>query len=88
MSDFRCWMPAYGETSDEARAVVAIDAWHAAKEFAEWADNDSGAEMSQNGLRPGHDGYIIHVIASDGRETKWRVWPEAEVRWYAGTVGP
>ena len=49
---------------------------------------ESTAEMSQSGLRPGHDGYVVHVLSPDNVETKWRVWPEAEVRWYAGTVAP
>lgn len=80
---YRCWMPDYGETSDDAREVVAFDPWAAVKAYAKWADENAGGEMAQNGLRPSHAGYIVRCLASDNTETVWRIWPEAEVRWYA-----
>jgi hypothetical protein len=80
-------MPSCGETSDDAREVHAFDAWSAAKRWAEWADGNSGAEMSQNGLRQGHPGYVVHILTPDNVETIFRVFPEAEVRWYAQAAG-
>jgi len=83
MARYRCWMPDYAETSDDAREVEAFDAWAAVKHYAKWADENAGGEMAQNGLRPAHAGYIVHCLSPDNAETVWRIWPEVEVRWYA-----
>lgn len=80
---FRCWMPDFAETSDDGRLMESFDVWGAVKAYAKWADENSGGEMAQNGLRPAHDGYIVHCLSPDNTETVWRIWPEAEVRWYA-----
>lgn len=77
---FSCWI----EGNDEdPRQVRALDAWMAAKKFADLLDADAGGEMAQSGLRPGHDGWLVTVLSPDDTETRLRVWPEAEVRWYA-----
>jgi len=80
---FRCWMPNCAETSDEGEDIDAFDAWDAVKKYAKWADENSGGEMAQNGMSRRHDGYIVHCMSPDDTETVWRIWPEAEVRWYA-----